>query len=283
MDKLNKSLKLIRPIYKITDSIHAIDVTRSIFPGGHMHIRTTIITLADGLLIMNPVASDLLSPQLATLNKPIRYILAPNGYHHLWAHELASAYPEATLLSSDALPLRHPEKKWGTVIKPKMNTDFLGDEVELKLLQCFDSFREVVVLHKKSRTLLVTDLAFNTVRSVDYSRGMKMLLVILGGWDRANVTWPYRFVFKKNAKGLLKELAQILDWDWDRLVFCHGDVIESGGKEALRNGTYKYIEDIATNEDHFWCKSVATVVFVAAVSIGVACFASKQFTYINTG
>ena len=31
-------------------------------------------------------------------------------------------------------------------------------------------------------------------------------------------------------------LEQILAWDFDRVVVAHGDVLETGGREALRSG-----------------------------------------------
>ena len=29
---------------------------------------------------------------------------------------------------------------------------------------------------------------------------------------------------------------RVLQWDFDRVVPCHGQVLESGGREALRDG-----------------------------------------------
>lgn len=38
----------------------------------------------------------------------------------------------------------------------------------------------------------------------------------------------------KDRRALLKSIDRTLEWDFDRVIMSHGDVLESGGKEAMR-------------------------------------------------
>ncbi len=35
-------------------------------------------------------------------------------------------------------------------------------------------------------------------------------------------------------------MEKILTWDFDRVIVCHGEVLETGGREALREG-YRWL------------------------------------------
>ena len=35
-------------------------------------------------------------------------------------------------------------------------------------------------------------------------------------------------------------MEKILAWDFDRVIVCHGEVLETGGREALREG-YRWL------------------------------------------
>ena len=40
----------------------------------------------------------------------------------------------------------------------------------------------------------------------------------------------------RDRRAARESLERILAWDFDRVVVAHGDVLESGGREALREG-----------------------------------------------
>jgi hypothetical protein len=37
-----------------------------------------------------------------------------------------------------------------------------------------------------------------------------------------------------------KDAHVVVDWDFDRIIMCHGDVIENGGKDVWREAYVKY-------------------------------------------
>jgi hypothetical protein len=40
----------------------------------------------------------------------------------------------------------------------------------------------------------------------------------------------------RDRRAARQSLVRILGWDFDRIVVAHGDVLERGGREALRQG-----------------------------------------------
>jgi hypothetical protein len=60
-----------------------------------------------------------------------------------------------------------------------------------------------------------------------------LLRVAVGGEHHPGMSRPFKLGVKDEA-AFKSSLGTILEWDFDRVIVGHGDVIESGGKEKLR-------------------------------------------------
>jgi len=130
---------------------------------------------------------------------------------------------------------------WG---KDDPNTKY-GFEDEIKW--CFFSgfmTKEVAFLHKDSKSLLEADLLFNLPPKEQYSKSEKTTFSFLtkafNPWSYAHkrVVWSAgtdRETTKRDAK-------TVAEWDFERLIPCHGDVIEKDGNKAWREA-YKWYLD----------------------------------------
>ena len=94
------------------------------------------------------------------------------------------------------------------------------------------TIEEIVFCHRPSRTLLLTDLAFNVRESPSLPTRL---------WLRLNGVYG-RFGPSRVARALIRDRAaardsldRILAWDFDRVVVSHGVVLESRGRRVLRN------------------------------------------------
>ena len=105
--------------------------------------------------------------------------------------------------------------------------------------------KELVFCHRPSRTLIEADLMFNLPATEQYSRTKEganggILNRMFTGLMSAEGTakWQKRFLWyaasSGDREGFNKSVRRIENWDFDRIVPCHGDVIESGGKEVFR-------------------------------------------------
>jgi hypothetical protein len=203
------------------------------FYGLEVGTRMTVMRLADGsLLLHSPVVLDpTLRAELDALG-PVRFAVAPNRVHHLYAGGVAEAYPGARLWVGPGVERKRPDLPFEEV---------LGDEApepwRAQVDQVFFRGRpyenEVVFHHRESRTLILCDLAFNFRKGTHPLT--RLLMRASGSYGRFG---PSRLdpLLIRDRKAARASLESILAWDFDRVVVAHGDVLESGGREALRRG-----------------------------------------------
>ena len=91
--------------------------------------------------------------------------------------------------------------------------------------------REVVFCHQESRTLILADL----VQSADPGSPPLTRLVkrLMGTYERPGLPLPFRLGFRDKAAARAS-VERILSWDFDRILLCHGPIVESGGKALFR-------------------------------------------------
>ncbi len=93
---------------------------------------------------------------------------------------------------------------------------------------------EVVFLHRASRTLILCDLAFNF--GPQRRRTDALSDAADCGATATSVRPRWIPLLIRDRRAARESLERILAWDFDRVVVAHGDVLESGGHDALREG-----------------------------------------------
>jgi hypothetical protein len=206
------------------------------FGGIEVGTRMTAIRLGGGeLWLHSPVELDQdLRSSLDKLGR-VRWVVAPNRFHHLWAGGVLEAYPDAQLFLAPGLAEKRPD------LAP---TGTLGDEtpaawegqVDQLLFRGFPLANEVVFLHRASRSLILSDLAFNVGSEDPFS--VRLAIRLLGG-GRFGPTLLERLLIRDRPAARAC-LERILEWDFDRVIVAHGHVLDSGGRQALRDG-YRWL------------------------------------------
>lgn len=217
------------------------------FYGLPVGTRMTVVRLADGNLLLHaPVSLDAaLRRELDALG-PVRYAMAPNRLHHLYAGEVAGHYPGARLWVAPGLERKRPDLEIEGVLGDEAPTEWKG-----QLAQTFFRGRpyenEVVFLHRASRTLLLCDLAFNFGPKAHPATRLLMRLIRSYGRFGPSRLDPLLIRDRRAAR---ESLERILTWDFDRVVMAHGDdVVERGGREALRRGYAWLLRDGSAARD----------------------------------
>jgi hypothetical protein len=203
------------------------------FYGLEVGTRMTVIRLADGsLLLHSPVQLDPeLRRELDAIGR-VRYTVAPNRVHHLYAGEVAKAYPGARLWVGPGLERKRPDLQFVAVLGDDAPAEWRG-QVDQVFFRGRPYENEVVFCHRASRTLIMCDLAFNFgPRAAAPTRLLMRLLRSYGRFGPSKLD-PFLIRDRRAAR---ESLERILGWDFDRVVVAHGDVLESGGREALRQG-----------------------------------------------
>ena len=203
------------------------------FYGLEVGTRMTVIRLADGsLLLHSPVALDPeLRRELDSIGR-VCFAVAPNRVHHLYAGKVAEAYPGARLWVAPGLERKRPDLVYVGVLGDEAPAEW-KDEVDQVFFRGRPYENEVVFLHRASRTLIMCDLAFNFgPRAAAPTRLLMKLLRSYGRFGPSKLD-P---LFIRDRRAARQSLERILAWDFDRVVVAHGDVLESGGRAALRQG-----------------------------------------------
>jgi hypothetical protein len=193
--------------------------------------RMTVARLPGGeLWLHSPAAhTPALAAALAALG-PVGHVVAPNAMHDTYLEGWFAAYPDARFHGARGFAKFRPDLKF---------THLLADTPDPAWAAVFDQcvlrgmprLNEVVFRHRASRTLIVTDLAFNLGPDMPL---LSRLLLKLNGCDcRFAVSRLLKTTIKDRA-ALRASLDTVLAWDFDRIVLSHGRNVETGGKALLR-------------------------------------------------
>jgi hypothetical protein len=203
------------------------------FYGLPVGTRMTVIRLSGGrLLLHSPVALDSrLRAELDALGR-VCLAVAPNRVHHLYAGAVALAYPETRLWIAPGLERKRPDLEFVALLGDEAPEEWRG-EVDQIFFRGRPYENEVVFFHRASRTLILCDLAFNFgPRAATPTRLLMKLLRSYGHFGPSKLD-PLLIRDRDAAR---QSLERILAWDFDRVVVAHGEVLASGGREALRTG-----------------------------------------------
>lgn len=202
--------------------------------GVHIGTRMTVVRLgSSGLFIHAPVTlTPELQRELDDLG-PVQAVVAPSAMHHLFIGDYMRAYPKAQFFAAEGVAKKRPELRFHGVLGDR--PEFLwGSDIDQIPIRGTPKTNEVVFFHRASRTLLVTDWFFNFTHATSlWTRLYLRLTGGLGGPRQPRVIRP--FITDKAAAR--ESTDRILEWDFDRVIVCHGDVIETGGHAALREAT----------------------------------------------
>lgn len=217
----------------ITERIYEV-ISEITAPGGiHFPLRMTVLKLTGGgLLLHSPVAfDDATAAQIDALG-PVRFIVAPNLFHHIHVGKAARRYPDATVLVAPGL-----EKKRSNLPPHTLFTDDLADpfggEISWKVIDGCPQLNEVVMVHHPTKTLITGDLIFNLHEAHD--AWTKLVYRMVGVWQKPAQSRMVRMATQDRAAAGAA-VRHVLGWDFDRITVTHGHVVEGDGKRILEQG-----------------------------------------------
>ena len=200
-------------------------------PGLDIGTRMTVVRLpGGGVALHSPVEADEATRKAVEAIGPVRAIACPNKVHHLFAGGWKLACPDARLLAAPGLPAKRRDLAFDGLLGDDPDPAW-GDALATVPVRGIPILEEIAFLHPASRTLLLTDLAFHpTAASSAGLRRWAWISRVRGGFGpNAIVRLGIR-----DRDALRRSLDRVLDWDFDRITVTHGEVLETGGRAALR-------------------------------------------------
>ena len=216
----------------------------------------TVRLQSGALAVFSPTA---LTPEVKStvesLGNNVSYIAALDIEHHIYVSDWAKAYPSAALLGPEGLQEKReksPETAghtfkhiWTSKNKDTMKVDSDFDrEFEVEYVGSHAN-KELVFCYKPDRTLIEADMMFNLPAYEQFSKAGEnpesgLLNRLFNGLQNTTgpAAWQKRFLWyaasSSNRPEFNKSTQRIASWDFDRIIPCHGDVIETGGKGVFR-------------------------------------------------
>jgi hypothetical protein len=202
--------------------------------------RMTIVRLNSGdLVAISPIKID--SETIEQINRigEVKYIIAPNLYHHLFIKDFRSIYPAAQLWATSSLAQKKPDLAIDLQIVDLQN--HLFDEIDYLLFDGFQTLyfngytplNEYVFLHRASRTLILTDTAFYfDDRFVPLTQ---LIAKLMGGYKLLRPSLLEKLATRDKI-AVKKSVEKVLAWDFDRVIMAHGSIVETGGRRQFKSG-----------------------------------------------
>lgn len=199
-----------------------VDFPDHCMAGLQLGARSTLLETEQGLWVHSPGP---LGDHLNDLPAPFA-LIAPNSMHYLYLAENSQRFPQAQAWAPPELLSKVPGLPAKVLDGPQT------PEVEGFPLSGLGELGEWVFFHRASRTLIVTDLVFHFLECPHF--WTRLAMRCNGAYGRLTPSRLFRALFIKSRQDLRLSLQKVLEWDFDRLVLAHGEVLEHGGKDALR-------------------------------------------------
>ena len=199
--------------------------------GFGMGARMTIVRLPNGQLwIHSPIELDLaLKSEVAALGE-VAFIVAPCRFHYEHLAEWARAFPDAKVFSAPGLTSQTARTRLDDYLDDTPQPAW-SDVLDQAVFRGNTLYNEIDFLHRPSRTLIVADLCFNIPDHGSFST--KMIARSLGVLNRLSSTRTFRLATKE-PNAVRASVRRIMEWDFDRIILSHGNIVERNGKARLR-------------------------------------------------
>ncbi|MGK7951744.1 MAG: DUF4336 domain-containing protein [Xenococcaceae cyanobacterium] len=215
--------------------------------------KMTVILRSGGrLVLISPIKIDTeTKAQLDSIGK-VEFIIAPNLFHYLYIQGCQQLYPQAKLIAPPGLKTKQPDLALDlTFCKDEISFD---GELEYTLFKGFQTWippqikplNEIVFFHPVSKTLILTDTAFNFDRSFPFVT--QLAARVIGCYENLRPSWLEK-IATKDKEGVKDSLKKILAWDFQRIIMAHGNIVEVNAKERFLAG-YQWFLD---TEEQIFC------------------------------
>ncbi|MCP4502608.1 MAG: DUF4336 domain-containing protein [Deltaproteobacteria bacterium] len=197
--------------------------------GVHFDVRMVVIQLeSGGLFLHSPIAiDDKLAAEIALIGE-VEHIVAPTRFHHLWLGAAAQRYPNAKVWGCRGMAEQSTIE--GLVeVEAEERTTWAPD-LQCKFVDGNPRVNELVFLHPSSKTLVVCDLIFHMKKLTGLLTPLVFALAGTRGRFAQSRLW--RATIQDRA-ATQQSVREILEWDFERVVMSHGEIVHDGGKDML--------------------------------------------------
>ncbi|MCB0390815.1 MAG: DUF4336 domain-containing protein [Bdellovibrionales bacterium] len=192
-------------------------------------VRSTFVRLGERGVLISPLPG--FKKHISEIKNfaNVTDIIAPNCFHNLGIKTAHEFFPQATIWYAKGLEKKLPHFPWQKSLE-ESNWPY-KEELPLFQIKGAPKYSEVVFYHKKTKTLLVSDLCFNLKNRKDF--GAKIVYGVFGTLNKLGIS-RLVLLLTKDKKAFRESLKPIFNLDFENVVMAHGEIIMGNAKESLK-------------------------------------------------
>lgn len=192
--------------------------------------RMTIVRLHNGDIWMHsPIPlSRRMQSDISELG-PVRYIVAPNRYHHLYVSDALRAFPQSALFGAPGLQIKRPDLTGMRTLQADPEPAW-SDDLDQVFVEGIPVLNETVWLHKPSATLILTDLCQWT--DTDKPNQARMYEQLTCAREGLAASRTLKLVVKDRLAAKTS-VQRILKWPFQRVILAHNHIIQHGARVQI--------------------------------------------------
>lgn len=210
--------------------------------------RCTLIETENGLIVYSPLPLTSAIRRAIDAVGQVSVVLAPNNEHVDFVRSFAAAYPNAVILGPPGCRARWPALPFSGEAysdgKPHPAISLVPDILPL-FVPGAPFFDETLLFHKPSCSLLICDLWWNFPKpAAAAAAGVEIsgpTILFATAMDRVYAP-VYNRILVRDRASFRRFFKKLRNLDIERIIPCHGDVVERDGKQMLENFFPKYLK-----------------------------------------
>ncbi len=194
--------------------------------------RMAVIRLSGGRLLVHSPAR--LSTELrAALDRlgDVRFVVPASELHgHLYMEQYRAAYPQVKLFAAPGLDRKRMDLGFAGLLSDVPEPEWRADLAQM----AFEGWRrlhEIEFFHSKTRTLITGDLCFNFGPGITRLCAQGRIRRRLGPSTECRMLGVVR-----DRTEVRRSLERILEWDFDRILPGHGEIVHAGARDLFETG-----------------------------------------------
>jgi hypothetical protein len=199
-----------------------------------LRARMTVIRLDDGRLLLHSPCEidDEMRRALSDLGE-VAYIVAPGTFHYLHVPSAQAAFPAAETFICPGIEGKCPAMHFDGMLGDFAPAAWAG-QLDQVLVRGNRWIWEVAFFHRPTRTLILVDSIENfgdATPNVDWKLKLWWKFVF-HMWNTAKPAPEYQLGWS-DKEAARASLRRILEWDFERVILAHGDLIEADARQVV--------------------------------------------------
>ncbi|MGH7298269.1 MAG: hypothetical protein ACRELB_25240, partial [Polyangiaceae bacterium] len=169
-------------------------------------------------------------------------------FHHFFVESAQRAFPAARTYGIRGLEMKRKDLRFDELMgdepaplwSGQMDQVVVGNRV----------MRDVVFLHRASRTLVATDLVENfSNETPGTNAALRLWMRLFGMWGRPRAA-PELRLLTRDRDAARRALEELLSWDFDRAVIAHGELLKQDPHTAIHKAWSRVLDSRPRPEAH---------------------------------